>query len=581
MIKRFAVLTGSLMLLIFVVFIANIESVNAAVKIETVIAPIYDNVSPNGFDENGLAIVYKTILDADGSARSAPGIINKQGTVIVPIGLYNVISEFSEGLAAVDKGFVDLKGNLVVSFPHSGAAEFVNGLCVVSNESGWGVIDRAGNVIIPCEYRKIEGDFRTGYCVGTKISADNTRASYYILSKQGAVQVDADAIKSCTDTGAIVKRGSLAVSGIYGQDPNSTGYVDVAGNLKIPYIYDYLIKSDIHIRGDYLIAQKGDYEGVIDLNGNTVLDFKYQQVFSYANGFAYVKLNDKIGCVDTKGNIALPFKYDDVQISTINNDYVVLEGEDSTGWISSGYADLKGNIIIPIFYETPYESSQPLRVFTPVSEFILYYSSYNWGCINTKGKVVIPFEYQEINPFAGGLAAVVKNEKYGYVDKSGKVVIPTMYDNADLKGSVAGGLNYVKKGTKWGFVDVNNSPVTPFEYDESEDVPTGFKDGLAWVNKNNKYGLIKYTGTLPLIATAAPVPKFKASISKVKVGKQQKVLLSGTVKNDTFTYVCADIKIAQVDKFGSVTGKKTGVTTITVKSKTTGQVCSIKVDVVK
>ncbi|RLG25198.1 WG repeat-containing protein, partial [Methanosarcinales archaeon] len=52
--------------------------------------------------------------------------------------------------------------------------------------------------------------------------------------------------------------------------------------------------------------------------------------------------------------------------------------------------------------------------------------------------------------FSERLARVVKNGKYGFVDKKGKIVIPLKYDNA---GSFSEGLAWVEKDGKEGFVD--------------------------------------------------------------------------------------------------------------------------------
>ena len=59
-------------------------------------------------------------------------------------------------------------------------------------------------------------------------------------------------------------------------------------------------------------------------------------------------------------------------------------------------------------------------------------------------------EYDFVDSFSERLARVVKNGKYGFVDKKGKIVIPLKYDNA---GSFSEGLAWVEKDGKEGFVD--------------------------------------------------------------------------------------------------------------------------------
>ncbi len=54
-----------------------------------------------------------------------------------------------------------------------------------------------------------------------------------------------------------------------------------------------------------------------------------------------------------------------------------------------------------------------------------------WGAVDFKGKVKIPFEYDELYGGYSYLMTVSKNGKYGFIDKTGKIHIPLIYDNAD------------------------------------------------------------------------------------------------------------------------------------------------------
>ena len=113
-----------------------------------------------------------------------------------------------------------------------------------------------------------------------------------------------------------------------------------------------------------------------------------------------------------------------------------------------------------------------------------------WGYINTKGDLVIPCEYDGYpREFSEGLAPVDKNGKWGFINTKGEIVIPFEYDSAD---SFSEGLAAVKKNDKWGFINTKGDLVTPCEYDY-----TGkFSEGLAGVVKNYKYGFINTKGDL-------------------------------------------------------------------------------------
>ena len=46
---------------------------------------------------------------------------------------------------------------------------------------------------------------------------------------------------------------------------------------------------------------------------------------------------------------------------------------------------------------------------------------------NEKGEERIPFQYDFADDFSEGMAAVKRNEKYGYINSSGKLLIPFTY----------------------------------------------------------------------------------------------------------------------------------------------------------
>lgn len=87
------------------------------------------------------------------------------------------------------------------------------------------------------------------------------------------------------------------------------GYLNKAGDVKIPYIYD----NAEAFKNGLAIVQKNRQYGVIDVNGNTVIPFKYIKISSFDNGCAIAtKANHKYGIIDNTGNEKVPFIYDDI-----------------------------------------------------------------------------------------------------------------------------------------------------------------------------------------------------------------------------------------------------------------------------
>ncbi|MGC4128174.1 MAG: WG repeat-containing protein [Bergeyella sp.] len=117
-----------------------------------------------------------------------------------------------------------------------------------------------------------------------------------------------------------------------------------------------------------------------------------------------------------------------------------------------------------------------------------------WGFIDKDSSVVIPFEYDFLNPFENGLAYAKNNNKEFFITKK-NLKIEGDYDEARIftEGRAA-----IRKNKKWGFIDESGKPVIPLIYDE---VLYFEKSGLAPVSKNGKHGFIDKNGKeiIPII----------------------------------------------------------------------------------
>lgn len=111
-----------------------------------------------------------------------------------------------------------------------------------------------------------------------------------------------------------------------------------------------------------------------------------------------------------------------------------------------------------------------------------------FGFLDTNGKVVIDFIYDDAQNFSEGLASVCKDGKYGYIDKAGKCVIDFKYEKAEgFKNSLA---KVVRNNGKFGFVNKTGEECVPAIYEKAGE----FSEGKSCVKLGERYSYVTEDG---------------------------------------------------------------------------------------
>jgi hypothetical protein len=184
------------------------------------------------------------------------------------------------------------------------------------------------------------------------------------------------------------------------------------------------------------------------------------------------------------------------------------------------------------------------------------------------GQVVIPEKYDGAHSFQEGLAAVQVSDKWGYIDKTGKMIVaPQFVQVVDFIGGLAFGetqdydLAFIDKtghnpfgvkfqnisddfdfakgyvgvevNNKWGFIDKTGKYILTPQFDE-RDTPTDccadshgvrwqsvdFREGLAAVNYNGKWGYIDATGKSVIPAQFDDARNFSEGVAVARQGQK-------------------------------------------------------------
>ncbi|MDE7413650.1 MAG: WG repeat-containing protein [Muribaculaceae bacterium] len=235
--------------------------------------------------------------------------------------------------------------------------------------------------------------------------------------------------------------------------------------------------------------------GFIDKSGKLEIPAEYDRCYVFSEGLAQVGIGGKYGFIDKNGKLVIHAKYD--YAGSFSEGLVQVEIGGKYGFI-----DKSGKLVIQAKYDWCGNFSEGLAVVEIGGKS---------GFIDKSGKLVIPAKYDYSDSFSDGLAVVQIGEKKGFIDKNGKLVIFAEYENCS---DFSEGLAKVLIGENWGFIDKNGKFVIPAEYD----VAKPFSEGLAEVEIGEKCGFINKNGKLVIPAEYDGAGPFSEGFGCVKIG---------------------------------------------------------------
>lgn len=205
-------------------------------------------------------------------------------------------------------------------------------------------------------------------------------------------------------------------------------------------------------------------ENLYDLKNHKLLSFSdYDEISGYfENGLMKVVKNRKIGYVNKISEVVIPLIYDEVK--DISENKIIAKKDGFWGAI-----DMSNNIIIPFEY----------NYLNPFHENITFFSkdlnSKKVGYINLSNQIVIKpdLEFCWYGNFNNGIAVAKRDEKYGYIDKIGNFFIPNIYKEAfPFKNNIA-----LVKLENGNYTFINEKGQNVFNKDYKQLYP--FKNGFA------------------------------------------------------------------------------------------------------
>lgn len=242
---------------------------------------------------------------------------------------------------------------------------------------------------------------------------------------------------------------------------------------------------------------KDKKSGYIDQSGNVVVDFKYDRTSTFSEGYGLVtikKPEKKIHLIDAKGEIVFEIPDNISRMKPFSHGLAAVKDKESRLF---GYMDTKGTIVIPFQYDIAKDFSEGLAKV----EYKDDQGNRMVGYIDTEGKQVFKDDKWLKGNFSDGLAHIrtIKNDKffYGFIDKSGKVVIEPRFKKIS---PFSEGLAFVEENGKIQIINKQGEPEITFDFETgNHDKFPMFSDGYAklyykWKLPGNKWGFINKDG---------------------------------------------------------------------------------------
>lgn len=508
------------------------------------------------------------------------GLIDKSGKIIIPP-QYNELNYFTDKLLRTRHNnqyeLFDTQGN-IISDKYDFIGNIDYGFAKIKQKDKYGLMDKNGNEIIPCQYDDILTLTKEPDLIAVKkdnqwgfVDKNNHTVIPFVYEQVWHFHNGLAKIRNNQQYGMIDLTGKIIIPTQYQwlddineqglirfQQNNQFGFINRDNQIVIPNQYEYIEQFN----HDIAKAKKNGFWGFIDKTGKEVFALKYEnmrdispflsiaadkdskgytiaillnkknktaktyrRIEKFYGGLAKViDVNNiqQIGFINEIGEEVIPVQYDERILADrdghFQNGFLQLE-QYKENKPKYGLMDKTGKIIIPIDYDYRISTQYLANGLSRIEK------DKKFGFVDKTGKIVVPIEYDGVGQFENGLAEIVKNKQSALINQKGEIVFP--FSDYDIRNILNENRIHVYKNHKHGIIDLQGDIILPIEYDEIFD----FEDSLATVKKNEKNGVVDLDGRIivPIIYDISIHP-FKNGLAEVREDwKRGLVNLSGEI----------------------------------------------------
>ena len=343
----------------------------------------------------------------------------------------------------------DVNGNELTKSPYN-SVDYEFGYFAVSAVDGglnsFGVLDEAGNLLIPHQYADIKF-LDSNWVLGVKLvkaTADNydytswsSSDAYYLIETVDIYNMTTGACVASLPRANY--KDSAVVENVLQIEDRATGTItaydsnfNALGTSKYMYSTDYG-------QPELKTFRENGQSGLMDAAGNVVLAPSFVTIYDFYGDYATVSTGDKEGLIDRKGNLVVPVEYDDVKRSyygAYNKKY------DGAGYNAAGYfAVIKDGKLgwVNAAGEVTCEPKYSEKIMDLYGASAIYTDmENNMHILAADGTDTVVGSYESIYclEYSDGKLFKVTDENYNYgvIDWHGEVVVPCEYYGVELSG---------------------------------------------------------------------------------------------------------------------------------------------------
>jgi hypothetical protein len=296
-----------------------------------------------------------------------------------------------------------------------------------------------------------------------------------------------------------------------------------------------------------LLAFKGNATTAFNArSGKKIFQVPYEILEPFTHGVAIFTDGRKFGLIDTNGKILMkPLYHLSREKSRLQSSLSLINIENNGKY---GLADIRGTILFEPVYDEPIANYNTgdlygrtktnsrtikLGLYKLIPPEITYTSSYlrksrngyfihiinkqKSGMLNSRGKIILPVEFENIyTQYRADSVAVFfvkKNERWGVADTNGKIVIPISHDKAEMIHLLPNGSFIVHSDSLTTLLEENGKALFSSRYNLYPNGNSGFFN----FSMEKKWGLLDRTGKIIAPANYNYIKQFtngKAVFSK-------------------------------------------------------------------